>query len=72
MITFSNDNGTRDVYFRSDVPTSIEIQNRIIQNDNGGRFTMAWNGCYTISFNGKNVMSIFISFNTLLLQSKDK
>ena len=66
MITFSNDNGTRDVYFRSDVPTSIEIQNRIIQNDNGGRFTMAWNGCYTISFNGKNVMSIFISFNTLL------
>jgi len=60
-ITFTNDNGPRDVFFRSDVPTSIKIPNRNIRDG-----VLAWSGNYTIMFNGKNVLSIMISFNILI------
>ena len=52
MITFTNDNGPRDVFFRSDVPTSIAIPNRKVRDG-----VLAWSGNYTITFNGKNVLS---------------
>ena len=61
IIKFTNDNGPRDVFFRSNVPTSIAIPNRKVRDG-----VLAWSGNYTITFNGKNILFSSIFYHSII------